>query len=120
MKKLIHILVIAFIVGLVCVSCRESDLTNNGEGALSLKIGVQRELPTVSAGKTRATLTDEELLQKCKVYIRNAEGLVRKFATLDEMPEQILLERVYNFKRDGYFGISSVWHSQYSSQSGSV
>ena len=61
MKKLIHILVIAFIVGLVCVSCRESDLTNNGEGALSLKIGVQRELPTVSAGKTRATLTDEEL-----------------------------------------------------------
>lgn len=91
MKKLIHILVIAFIVGLVCVSCRESDLTNNGEGALSLKIGVQRELPTVSAGKTRATLTDEELLQKCKVYIRNAEGLVRKFATLDEMPEQILL-----------------------------
>ena len=51
MKKLIHILVIAFIVGLVCVSCRESDLTNNGEGALSLKIGVQRELPTVSAGK---------------------------------------------------------------------
>ena len=45
MKKLIHILVIAFIVGLVCVSCRESDLTNNGEGALSLKIGVQRELP---------------------------------------------------------------------------
>lgn len=40
MKKLIHILVIAFIVGLVCVSCRESDLTNNGEGALSLKIGV--------------------------------------------------------------------------------
>ena len=56
MKKLIHILVIAFIVGLVCVSCRESDLTNNGEGALSLKIGVQRELPTVSAGKTRATL----------------------------------------------------------------
>lgn len=72
---------------------------------------------------------------------------MRKFATLDEMPEQILLvpdnykaevtagdsvaasfteflfqgdERVYNFKRDGYFGISSVWHSQYSSQSGSV
>ncbi len=37
MKKLIHILVIAFIVGLVCVSCRESDLTNNGGGRKSLQ-----------------------------------------------------------------------------------
>lgn len=92
MKKLIHILVTTFIVGLVCLSCRESDLVNSGEGVLSLKIDVQRELPTVSTGTTtRATLTDEELLQKCKVYIRNADGLVRKFATLDEMPEQILL-----------------------------
>ena len=71
---------------------------------------------------------------------------MRKFATLDEMPEQILLvpdnykaevtagdsvaasftdsyfkgRKSLQFQRDGYFGISSVWHSQYSSQSGSV
>ena len=66
MKKLIHILVIAFIVGLVCVSCRESDLTNNGEGALSLKIGVQRELPTVSAGKRELRLPMKNCFRSVK------------------------------------------------------
>lgn len=90
MKGLIRIFVWIFLIGSISTSCTENDLLSGGEGTLSLNVNINNGLPTVSAG-TRATITDEELLQKCKVYIRNSEGLVRKYATLNEMPDKILL-----------------------------
>lgn len=90
MKVSAYLLLGALLIGLVCTSCRDNELLGSGEGALSLSVSVKSGLPLVSVG-TRATLTDDELLQKCKVYIRNSEGLVRKYATIDKMPNQILL-----------------------------
>lgn len=89
MSRFVYILLV--ILGVVCAtSCKESEVFGDGEGTLSLKISMQNDLPIISA-KTRATLTDEELLNKCRVYIRNSEGLIRKFASLDEMPDRIQL-----------------------------
>lgn len=74
------------VVGLT--ACKENDLFGEGEGMLALQINMVSNLPTIT---TRSTITDEELLQHCKVYIRNSKGLVRKFATLDEMPDKLQL-----------------------------
>lgn len=90
MKIFIRILLGLLLTAIVCISCRENELFGDGEGALSLNISMESGLPSVPVD-TRATLTDEELLQKCKIYIRNSEGLVRKYATIEEMPNQIQL-----------------------------
>lgn len=95
MKIFMRTLLGLLLIAIVCISCRENELFGDGEGALSLNISVESGLHSVSVD-TRATLTDEELLQKCKVYIRNSEGLVRKYATIEEMPNQIqLVPNVY-------------------------
>lgn len=88
MKGIMRILASLLFVASVLVACNEKELVGQEEGALSLKVDMQSYLPTVT---TRANLTDEELLQNCKVYIRNSEGLVRKFVTLSEMPDKIQL-----------------------------
>ena len=90
MRILMRYFLAILLIGLTLISCRDNDLFGNGEGTLSLDVSVKSGLPSVSVG-TRASLADEELLQKCKVYIRNSEGLVRKYATIDEMPNQIQL-----------------------------
>lgn len=95
MGRLMRFFLETLSIGLICVSCHESELIGDGEGVLSLNISVQSGLPSVNVS-TRASLTDEELLQKCKVYIRNSEGLVRKYVTIEEMPNQIqLVPNVY-------------------------
>ena len=93
MKGVMKILALLLFVTSALVACNEKELVGQEEGALSLKVDMQSYLPTVT---TRANLTDEELLQNCKVYIRNSKGLVRKFATLSEMPDKIqLVPNVY-------------------------
>lgn len=88
MNRYIGILLNVVCAILLFCSCSEKKLQENGEGILQLKVKLKGDLPIVS---TRATLTDEELLQKCKIYIRNGKGIVRKFASLDEMPERVIL-----------------------------
>lgn len=72
----------------VSSSCAEKELFGEGEGTLKLKVDIKSNLPTVS---TRSTFTDEELLQSCKVYIRNSKGLIRKYTSWEEMPESVQL-----------------------------
>lgn len=69
-------------------SCSDKTLLESGEGTLMLKIRVQDDLPVVVS---RGTLTDDELLKKCKVYLRNKEGLIRKYTSYDEVPKQLQL-----------------------------
>lgn len=90
MRTFMRLFSIMLLISVACISCHENELPDKQEGSLSLGVSVKSGLPTVPVS-TRATLTDEELLAKCKVYIRNAEGLVRKYATLSEMPSQIML-----------------------------
>lgn len=86
MNKIIQLISLLLLIFLF--SCRENDIIGREEGTLQLSVSMQSDLPIIS---TRATLTDEELKENCKVYVRNSLGLVRKFTTLKEVPNNILL-----------------------------
>lgn len=86
MNKIIQLIFLLLLISLC--SCRENDMIGQEEGVLQLNVNMQSDLPIIS---TRAPLTDEELKENCKVYIRNSQGLVRKFAALNEVPSNILL-----------------------------
>lgn len=88
MNRFFNVLFASVCTILTFCSCNEKNLVEEGEGALQLKVSLKGDLPVVS---TRTTLTDEELLAKCRIYIRNDKGLVRKYASLEEMPERVML-----------------------------
>lgn len=87
MKKNISLLLAggACLAGLMLTSCTADEPFGEGEGVLKMKMVVNSTL-------TRAETDQQDLADKCVVYLSGSKGLLYKFQGLDNVPSDIYLK----------------------------
>lgn len=87
MKKNISLLLAggACLAGLMLTSCTADEPFGEGEGVLKMKMVVNSTL-------TRAETDQQDLADKCIVYLSGSKGLLYKFQGLDNVPSDIYLK----------------------------
>ncbi len=68
-------------------SCEQQDVYTEGQGMLSLSVGINKEIIT-----TRASQADADLEAGALVRIYSSKGLVRKYEGLQSVPEYLPLQ----------------------------
>ena len=72
---------IAALFGLATVSCSMEQPFAEEEGTLRMNLVINSDV-------TRAQLSDDDLAEKCVVYISGDKGLIRKYEGLSSLPQQ--------------------------------
>lgn len=87
MKKSISLLALSGVClgGLLLTSCASDEPFTEGEGVLKMKMVVNSTL-------TRAETDQQDLADKCVVYLSNSKGLIYKFKGLENVPSDLYLK----------------------------
>lgn len=93
MKKLVkntYMAVSLLIASAAMQSCSMESPFSEEQGVLQMRLAINSE---VSASFTRTAANEEELAEKCVVYISNSKGLVFREKGLGNLPDQITLKQ---------------------------
>lgn len=85
-------------------SCQDDRLLTEGEGYLALSAKVGKTTPENAPGKR--SMTNDELREKCILWISNSKGPVRKYKGLDNLPAENIPLLAGNYLAEAWTGDS--------------